>query len=147
MRSLGQVVGPGGPSGAGKTTLVNLLPRFLQPNSGQVLIDGVPLPQWDLAYLRQQFAMVSQDVVMFNDNVAANVALGSASINEERVWQCLEAPIWPSMCVPCPRAFTPTGAQRQQLSGGQQRGHCPCVVQRCADFDSGRGHLRPGHRI
>ena len=52
----GQVVALVGPSGAGKTTLVNLLPRFLQPNSGQVLIDGVPLPQWDLAYLRQQLA-------------------------------------------------------------------------------------------
>lgn len=118
----GQVVALVGPSGAGKTTLVNLLPRFLQPNSGQVLIDGVPLPQWDLAYLRQQFAMVSQDVVMFNDSVAANVALGSASINEERVWQCLEAANLAEHVRALPQDIhTPLGHNASQLSGGQRQ--------------------------
>src|SRR5574344_14335 len=118
----GQVVALVGPSGAGKTTLVNLLPCFLQPNSGQVLIDGVPLPQWDLAYLRQQFAMVSQDVVMFNDSVAANVALGSASINEERVWQCLEAANLAEHVRALPQGIhTPLGHNASQLSGGQRQ--------------------------
>jgi subfamily B ATP-binding cassette protein MsbA len=73
----GEVVALVGPSGAGKTTLVNLLPRFLQPTQGQILLDGQPVQDWDLATLRSQFAMVSQDVVMFNDSVAANVALGA----------------------------------------------------------------------
>jgi subfamily B ATP-binding cassette protein MsbA len=118
----GQVVALVGPSGAGKTTLVNLLPRFLQPNSGQILIDGVPLPQWDLAYLRQQFAMVSQDVVMFNDSVAANIALGSASINEERVWQCLEAANLAEHVRALPQGIhTPLGHNASQLSGGQRQ--------------------------
>ncbi|MEG0053739.1 MAG: ABC transporter ATP-binding protein, partial [Comamonas sp.] len=72
----GEVVALVGPSGAGKTTLVNLLPRFLSPTSGQITLDGVKLPDWDLNALRHQFAMVSQDVVMLNDSVAVNVALG-----------------------------------------------------------------------
>src|SRR5688572_4604954 len=72
----GQTVALVGPSGAGKTTLVNLLPRFFEPTRGAVLLDGVALPEWRLDVLRRQFALVSQDVVLFNDSVAANVALG-----------------------------------------------------------------------
>lgn len=70
----GEIVALVGPSGAGKTTLVNLLPRFVSPSSGQILLDGHPLSDWRLDALRSQFAMVSQDVVMFNDSIAANVA-------------------------------------------------------------------------
>ena len=118
----GEVVALVGPSGAGKTTLVNLLPRFLHPSSGQVLIDGTPLPDWDLAYLRQQFAMVSQDVVMFNDTVAANVALGSASVDEERVWHCLEAANLSTHIQALPQGIhTPLGHNASQLSGGQRQ--------------------------
>ncbi len=118
----GQVVALVGPSGAGKTTLVNLLPRFLQPGSGQVLIDGVPLPEWDLAYLRQQFAMVSQDVVMFNDTVAANVALGSTQVDEARVRDCLEAANLTEHVRSLPQGIhTPLGHNASQLSGGQRQ--------------------------
>ena len=74
----GQTMALVGPSGSGKSTLVQLLPRFLDPSSGEVRLDGVALAQWDLACLREQFALVSQDVVLFNDSVAANVALGVA---------------------------------------------------------------------
>jgi subfamily B ATP-binding cassette protein MsbA len=73
----GQTVALVGPSGAGKSTLVHLLPRFVEPDEGQVLLDGVPLADWHIAALRRQFALVSQDVVLFNDSVAANVALGA----------------------------------------------------------------------
>lgn len=118
----GQVVALVGPSGAGKTTLVNLLPRFLQSDSGQVLIDGVPLPEWDLAYLREQFAMVSQDVVMFNDTVAANVALGSAQVDEARVWECLQAANLTEHVRSLPQDIhTPLGHNASQLSGGQRQ--------------------------
>ncbi|MBL8347649.1 MAG: ATP-binding cassette domain-containing protein [Rubrivivax sp.] len=72
----GETVALVGPSGAGKTTLVNLLPRFLEPTSGRILLDGVELREWDVATLRRQFAFVSQDVVLFNDTIAANVSLG-----------------------------------------------------------------------
>jgi subfamily B ATP-binding cassette protein MsbA len=64
--------------------------RFVMPRSGDVRLDGHDLTQWDLAALRSQFAMVSQDVVMFNDTVAANVALGQA-IDRDRVNACLDA--------------------------------------------------------
>ena len=66
-----------GPSGSGKTTLANLLPRFVQPTEGRVLLDGHDVADWRLDALRSQFALVSQDVVMFNDTLAANIALGS----------------------------------------------------------------------
>src|SRR5690606_18842960 len=83
----GEVVAFVGPSGSGKTTLINLLPRFVEVERGTVSLDGVPLPEWDLASLRQQFALVSQDVVMLNDSLAANVALGAADdgIDDQRV--------------------------------------------------------------
>ena len=117
----GEVVALVGPSGAGKTTLVNLLPRFLNPTSGEVRMDGVALAQWDLNYLRQQFAMVSQDVVMFNDTVAANVALGG-EFNEERVWSCLEAANLAGHVRLMPQGIhTEVGHNAAQLSGGQRQ--------------------------
>jgi subfamily B ATP-binding cassette protein MsbA len=72
----GQIVALVGSSGAGKTTLVNLLPRFLDPQSGSIRLDGTPLHEWTLSSLRQQLSFVSQDVTMFNDSIANNVALG-----------------------------------------------------------------------
>ncbi|MFW5815273.1 MAG: lipid A export permease/ATP-binding protein MsbA [Wenzhouxiangella sp.] len=66
-----------GRSGSGKTTLVKLLPRFYSPDSGQVRIDGVGLGDYALDALRRQIALVSQDVVLFNDTVAANIAYGA----------------------------------------------------------------------
>ena len=117
----GEVVALVGPSGAGKTTLVNLLPRFLNPSAGQILMDGLALPEWDLGYLRQQFAMVSQDVVMFNDSVAANVALG-AEIDEARVWSCLEAANLATHVRQMPQGIhTEVGHNATQLSGGQRQ--------------------------
>ncbi len=118
----GEVVALVGPSGAGKTTLVNLLPRFLNPTSGEICMDGVPLTDWDLGYLRQQFAMVSQDVVMFNDTVAANVALGAQVVDEARVWACLEAANLASHVRQMPQGIqTEVGHNAAQLSGGQRQ--------------------------
>ncbi|WP_409415117.1 lipid A export permease/ATP-binding protein MsbA [Comamonas sp.] len=117
----GEVVALVGPSGAGKTTLVNLLPRFLNPTSGEIFMDGVPLQDWDLNYLRQQFAMVSQDVVMFNDTVAANVALG-AEVDDARVWSCLEAANLAEHVRLMPQGIhTEVGHNAAQLSGGQRQ--------------------------
>ena len=75
----GEIVALVGPSGAGKSSLINLLPRFIEPSSGEITLDGVALPQWDVGTLRRQFALVSQDVVLFNDSIAANIALGDDS--------------------------------------------------------------------
>ncbi|MBS0391101.1 MAG: lipid A export permease/ATP-binding protein MsbA [Proteobacteria bacterium] len=117
----GEVVALVGPSGAGKTTLVNLLPRFVSPSSGQVLLDGVAAEDWSLPSLRAQFAVVSQDVVMFNDSIAANVALG-APIDAQRVQQCLAAANLARHVAALPQGMdTLVGHNATQLSGGQRQ--------------------------
>ncbi len=117
----GEIVALVGPSGAGKTTLVNLLPRFVAASSGQVLIDGVAAQDWRLESLRAQFAMVSQDVVMFNDSSAATVALGAA-IDEERVHHCLAAANLAEHVAALPQGVhTIVGHNATQLSGGQRQ--------------------------
>ena len=117
----GETVALVGPSGAGKTTLVNLLPRFLDPSAGTITLDGVALPQWNLAALRDQFAFVSQDVVLFNDTVAANVCFG-ASADPARVAAALHAANLTSFVESLPqREHTPIGHNGAQLSGGQRQ--------------------------
>ncbi|HNZ90181.1 MAG TPA: lipid A export permease/ATP-binding protein MsbA [Acidovorax sp.] len=117
----GEIVALVGPSGAGKTTLVNLLPRFLSPSSGQILLDGYPLTEWRIDSLRAQFAMVSQDVVMFNDTIAANVALGS-TLDEQRVHACLAAAnLTEHVAALAQGIHTVVGHNAAQLSGGQRQ--------------------------
>ena len=117
----GQTVALVGPSGAGKSSLVNLLPRFIAPTEGQVLLDGVPLAQWDVRALRRQFAFVSQDVVLFNDSVAANVALG-ADVDPARVRQALEGAHLAEFVDSLPQGMkTSIGHNGGQLSGGQRQ--------------------------
>jgi subfamily B ATP-binding cassette protein MsbA len=117
----GQTVALVGPSGSGKTTLANLLPRFLEPTSGQVRLDGVPLKDWSLASLRNQVAYVSQDVVMFNDTVAQNIALGD-TVDIARVWSALEAANLSEFVRSLPaQENTLVGHNATQLSGGQRQ--------------------------
>ena len=117
----GETVALVGPSGAGKTTLVNLLPRFLDPTAGSITLDGVELRHWDLAALRDQFALVGQEVVLFNDTVAANVCFG-APADPERVAAALRAANLTSFVESLPqREQTPIGHNGAQLSGGQRQ--------------------------
>jgi subfamily B ATP-binding cassette protein MsbA len=117
----GEVVALVGPSGSGKTTLVNLLPRFVLPSSGQVLLDGQDVADWKLASLRAQFALVSQDVVMLNDTLAANVALGQA-VDRERVQRCVAAANLAAHVAGLPQGIdTVLGHNATQLSGGQRQ--------------------------
>lgn len=117
----GQVVALVGPSGAGKTTLINLLSRFVEPTAGAVLIDDTPLADWRVTALRQQFALVSQDVVLFNDSVAANVALGQ-TVDRARVDAALQAANLQDFAASLPNGIdTPIGHNGQRLSGGQRQ--------------------------
>jgi subfamily B ATP-binding cassette protein MsbA len=88
----GETVALVGASGAGKSTLANLLPRFYAPDSGQILLDGVDIATLRLASLRANIALVSQDIVLFNDTVAANIAYGRlAGTSRTDVAQAAEA--------------------------------------------------------
>jgi ATP-binding cassette, subfamily B, bacterial MsbA len=119
--SAGETVALVGPSGAGKSSLINLLPRFVEPTSGHVSLDGVPLRDWDVLALRQQFALVSQDVVLFNDTIAANVALG-AQLPEEAVINALRSAHLLDFVQSLPQGVnTVVGHNGSQLSGGQRQ--------------------------
>ena len=117
----GTVVALVGPSGAGKTTLVSLLPRFLLPTHGRIELDGVPLADWDLPSLRSQIALVGQDVVLFNDTVERNVCLGDAP-DPARVREALRAAHLLAPMEALPQGLqTPIGHNGARLSGGQRQ--------------------------
>ncbi|KVP29981.1 lipid A export permease/ATP-binding protein MsbA [Burkholderia ubonensis] len=117
----GEMVALAGPSGSGKTTLVNLLPRFFDPTGGSVLLDGVPIADYDIHALRSQMAMVSQDVVLFNDTIAANVAYGQTP-DRARVQAALEAANLADAVAAMPDGLdTVVGGNGMRLSGGQRQ--------------------------
>jgi subfamily B ATP-binding cassette protein MsbA len=117
----GETVALVGPSGAGKSTLVHLLPRFIEPSDGVVMLDGVALADWDIDALRRQFSFVSQDVVLFNDSIAANVALGGAT-DEPRVRAALASANLLDFVERLPQgAATVIGHNGSELSGGQRQ--------------------------
>ena len=117
----GEVVALVGPSGSGKTTLVNLLPRFVLPSAGSIELDGLALEQWPLRQLRRQIALVSQDVVMLNQSIAANIALGQ-DVDRERVQAALEAGNLAEYVERLPQDMdTVVGHNATQLSGGQRQ--------------------------
>ena len=117
----GETVALVGASGSGKTTLANLLPRFVNIHSGQLLVDGQDVREWSLKALRSQFAFVSQNVVMLNDSIAANVALG-LPIDRNRVSQCLETANLTAFVNAAAQGMDSlVGHNALQLSGGQRQ--------------------------
>jgi len=117
----GETVAFVGPSGAGKTSLVNLLPRFVEPTGGDILIDGAAIRDYEMLALRSQFALVSQDVVLFNDSVAANVALGDTA-DPARVRNALAGANLLDFVLTMPGGLDARiGHNGTQLSGGQRQ--------------------------
>ena len=119
----GEMIALVGPSGAGKTTVVNLLPRFLRPTAGKILLDGVPVDELSLASLRRQLALVSQDVVLFDDTIAANIAYGGKrGAPMERIRAAAEAAYLLPFIESLPQGFeTRIGENAVKLSGGQRQ--------------------------
>ena len=117
----GETVALVGASGSGKTSLVNLLPRFVDSSTGDIRLDGHSISAWHLPALRAQFALVSQHVMMVNDTIAHNVSLG-LPLDRERVHQCLNAAHLQGMMAELPNGMdTIVGHNAIQLSGGQRQ--------------------------
>ena len=118
----GSVTALVGPSGAGKTTLANLLPRFMDVTAGRIAIDGVDVRDVTLASLRASMALVTQEVVLFDDTVRRNVAYGLADAPEERVRAALAAANALDFVDALPKGLdTPVGEAGGRLSGGQRQ--------------------------
>ena len=129
LRNVSLVIEPGetlalvGPSGAGKSTLANLLPRFFDPLAGAVRLDGVDLRELTLASLRRQVALVSQEIVLFNDTVAANIAYGGLeSASRELIRRAAEAAYVTDFVEDLPEGLdSVVGENGLDLSGGQRQ--------------------------
>jgi subfamily B ATP-binding cassette protein MsbA len=119
---VGEVVAIVGGSGAGKTTLVNLLPRFYDVTGGSIQIDGRDVRDVTLASLRAQIGLVTQETVLFNDSVGANIAYGLESVDRARVEAAARAAFAHDFILDLPRRYdTAIGERGSRLSGGQRQ--------------------------
>jgi subfamily B ATP-binding cassette protein MsbA len=111
-----------GSSGAGKTTLVNLLPRFLSPTSGVLLIDGQDVSEVTLRSLREQMAIVTQETILFNDTIWNNLCYGRPDMPEKAVMAAARAALAHDFIMEMPKGYqTLVGDRGQRLSGGQRQ--------------------------
>ncbi len=121
----GEVIAFVGPSGSGKTTLVNLFPRFYSPTKGKILLDGLEIERYRLKDLRHQIGFVSQDVILFNDTIAANVSYGvvhQKDIDRVKVAEAIAAANLTDMIRDLPDGVdTVIGDNGNRLSGGQRQ--------------------------
>jgi subfamily B ATP-binding cassette protein MsbA len=118
----GKVVALVGPSGAGKTTAADLLPRFHDPIGGQILMDGVPLTRLTRGSLRALLGVVSQDTVLLNDTVHVNIAYGSPGATRDQVEAAAQAANAAGFIASLPEGYdTVLGERGTRLSGGQRQ--------------------------
>jgi len=119
----GSTVALVGSSGAGKTTVINSLLRFVEVESGEIRIDGIPISEMRLTSLRRHFAVVSQDIVLFDGSIAQNVAYASSrEIDRDRIKSCLQAAnLWTHVESLSMGIDTLIGVNGSLLSGGQRQ--------------------------
>jgi len=119
----GQTVAFVGKSGSGKSTLANLLPRFYEPTSGEILLDGQPLAEYELASLRNQIALVTQNVVLFDGTIRENIAYGAMKdVSEEDILAAAEAAhVMEFVSRMSDGLNTEVGEKGTKLSGGQRQ--------------------------
>ncbi|MFP4548548.1 MAG: ABC transporter ATP-binding protein, partial [Fidelibacterota bacterium] len=118
----GEIVAFVGHSGAGKTTLADLLPRFYDPIQGKVTIDGTDIREFSLKSLRRMMGIVTQDTILFNDTIRNNIAYGIDDIDEEKLLQAAEAANALDFIEELPEKFeTNVGDNGSRLSGGQRQ--------------------------
>jgi len=118
----GEVVAFVGESGAGKTTLVDLLPRFYDPNSGAITIDGIDIRDYTLDSLRQKIGIVTQETILFNDNVRNNIAYGIDDVDQDALEEAAEAANAMEFIEDLEKGFdTNIGDNGVKLSGGQRQ--------------------------
>ena len=118
----GTRVGISGRTGAGKTTLMSLLTRFYDPTAGQVLLDGVDLRDYRIADLRNQFAIVLQEPVLFSTSVAENIAYARPGASEEEIVKAAKAANAHEFIVGLPRGYeSRVGERGMSLSGGERQ--------------------------
>ncbi len=118
----GEVIAIVGSSGAGKTTLVNLLPRFYAVNAGVVRLDGIDVREVTLRSLREQMAIVTQETILFNETVWNNICYGRPGLPKERVEAAAKAALAHEFILELPQGYqTMLGERGQRLSGGQRQ--------------------------
>lgn len=111
-----------GPSGSGKSSLLNLIPRFFDVVSGQVLVDNIDVRSWDLTELRKQIAIVAQKPFLFDDTVAANIAYGQPQASHEEIVSAAQKAAAHEFIMQLPEGYqTFVGESGSRLSGGQQQ--------------------------
>jgi subfamily B ATP-binding cassette protein MsbA len=111
-----------GSSGSGKTTLVGLIPRFYDPSSGSVMIDGTDIREFTQSSLRKQIAIVTQETFLFNDTVRNNIAYGNIDASEEKIMEASRAALADDFIVQFPMKYnTLIGERGQRLSGGERQ--------------------------
>ena len=118
----GQTVALVGPSGGGKSTLSELIPRFYDPTSGDILIDGVSIKEYTQDSLRAHMSIVAQDTILFNDSIENNIAMGRQGATHEEIMQAARVANAHDFIMECPAGYeTNIGDRGAKLSGGQRQ--------------------------